>query len=232
MIPARLFEKTAFELREDRRQERARAEAAEKRANDLQAIIERLQVGQADPAAPAAAAQPPTDFNTAVQAEAARQRLYDDILIVKAAGLKDFPDFNQSLGILTALGATNDDFVSDVLAVDKSSAHVILDKLAKDPEKAASLVTMDSRRRIAELTRMAVVSNPAAPAPAAAPSVAPAPPAAPVSRAPAPAPRVVPVAQVVDLDPTTPEGNDKMSDPQWEKWAKSQGVEGLLKRRA
>jgi hypothetical protein len=239
MVSARVFEKTAFELREDRRQERARADDLARKNADLQAIIDRMQAGNVDPAAapaarPAAApatTQQPADFQAAVQAEASKQRLYDDTLVVRSAGLKDFPDFNQSLGILTAIGATNDDFVSDILAVDKGGAHVLIDKLAKDPEKAATLVTMDSRRRIAELTRMTIAPAAAQAAPVAAPPAAPAAPA--ISRAPAPAPRMAPVATAQEVDPTTPEGDAKMSDAQWEKWAKSQGgVDGLLKRRA
>lgn len=240
VIPAKTFERVVAEVREDKRQATARAEAAERRASEYQAIIERLQSGNPDPAAPPAArpassaaapAAGTQEFDSAVQAAAAKQRLYDDTLVVRATGQEKFPDFNQSLGILTAIGATNDDFVSDVLAVDKSGAHIIFDKLAKDPEKAASLVTMDSRRRIAELTRMSVApQNEPAPAAPAAPAASAAPA---VSRAPAPAPRLAPVAQTQEVDPTTPDGNDKMSDAQWEKWAKSQGgVEGLLKRRA
>jgi hypothetical protein len=232
-IPVKTFQRVVAEVREDRRQADARAQAAEQRAADLQAIIDRMQADPAAAPAPRAApAEPasraaPTDFQAAVRAQAAKDRLYEDTLAVRATGESKFPDFNQSLGILTAIGATNDDFVSDLLAVDKEGAHIILDILAKDPEKAASLVTMDSRRRIAELTRMTV-----APA-AAAPQPAPAPAAPAISRAPAPAPRIAPVAQAQEVDPTTPDGNDKMSDAQWEKWAKSQGgVDGLLKRRA
>jgi hypothetical protein len=235
MVSAKIFEKTAFELREDRRQANARAEAAEKRANDFQAIIERLQAGNPDPSAPSAtprtpAPAAPTDFQAAVRAQSAADRLKEDSLAVLATGQQAFGDFGQSLSILTAVGALSDDIVSDLIAIDKTSAHIIIDKLAKDPEKAASLVTMDSRRRIAELTRMTVVPA-AAPQPAPAPAVA-APAAPAISRAPAPAPRVAPVAQAQDVDPTTPDGNEKMSDAQWEKWAKSQGVDGLLKRRA
>jgi hypothetical protein len=236
-IPVKTFQRVVAEVREDRRQADARAQAAEQRASDLQAIIDRMQADPtAAPAAPRPAAAPaapaaPNDFQAAVKAQAAKDRLYEDTVAVRAIGNGKFADFEQSLGILTAIGATSDDFVSDLLAVDKEGAHVILDKLAKDPEKAASLVTMDSRRRIAELTRMTVApAAAAAPQPAAAPAAQAAPA---ISRAPAPAPRIAPVAQAQEVDPTTPEGNEKMSDAQWEKWAKSQGgVDGLLKRRA
>lgn len=130
---------------------------AEQRATDAEALAARLQAGK-EPADPprAAPAQPNQDFNGAVRAEAQRQRLAEESTAVRDAGMKEFGnDFGQSLSILTAVGATSDDMVLDLLAVDKSNAHKILANLAKDPEKAASLVGMDSRRRIAELTRMA-----------------------------------------------------------------------------
>ena len=206
------FQRVIAEVRQEKNQERTAREAAEQRAADLQAIIERLQ---ADPkAAPPAAKpkeQPAPDFQAAVKAQAAKDRLYEDTMTVRSAGESAFPDFNQSLGILTAIGATNDDFVSDVLAVDKAGAHVIFDKLAKDPEKAASLVGMDSRRRIAELTRMADAPKTEVKQEA---------PKAPVSKAPSPAPRLAPLATAQEIDPNTPEGNDKMTDAQWEKWFK------------
>jgi hypothetical protein len=225
------FQRTIAELRQEKREEKSAREAAEQRAADLAAIIERMQADPAAAATPkvaAPAAAPGTqDFATAVKMQAAKDRLYEDTLAVRSAGEGAFADFGESLGILNAIGATNDDFVADVLAVDKAGAHKIFDKLAKDQEKAASLVGMDSRRRIAELTRMADALKTPEPKPA-----APEPKPAAISKAPAPAPRVSPLAPALEVDPTTPDGNDKMTDAQWEKWAKSQGVDGLLKRRA
>lgn len=210
------------QTREEKRGALTRAEAAEQRAADLQAIIERMQSGTDPAIAPAAKAAPspqrPADFEAAVRAESAKARLYEDTMTVRQAGEGAFADFGDSLAILNAIGVTNDDFVSDVLAVDKAGAHVILDKLAKDPEKAASLVGMDSRRRIAELTRMAdAPKTEPKPAPVAEPK-----PAAPaISRAPAPKPVVQPVAPAAEVDPTTADGNDKMTDAQWEAWYKN-----------
>lgn len=211
------FQRVIAEVREDKRQQASRADAAERRAADLQAIIERMQ---ADPAAPAPkpAAQPaPQDFQAAVKAQATKDRLYEDTMTVRTAGEAEFSDFGETLGILNAIGVTNDDFVADLLAVDKAGAHKILDKLAKEPEKAASLVGMDSRRRIAELTRMAD-----APKIEPKPEVAPKP--APISRAPAPKPQVSPLAAAPEVDPTSAEGNEKMSDAEWERWYKSKYV--------
>lgn len=209
------FQRVIAEVRQEKQQERSAREAAEQRAADLQAIIERMQGGEKPEAVtkPAPTSrEAPQDFQAAVKAQAAKDRLYEDTMTVRSAGEGEFPDFNQSLGILTAIGATSDDFVSDVLAVDKSAAHKILDKLAKDPEKAASLVGMDSRRRIAELTRMAD-----APKTEVKPAVEASKPAA-VSRAPTPAPRLAPLAAAPDIDPTTAEGNDKLDGEAWNKW--------------
>lgn len=177
--------------------EAERARVAEQRATDAEALAARLQAGTNPPAGdpPRAPAAPSGDFNTAVQREAQRQRMAEDSTAVRDAGVKEFgADFSQTLSILTAVGATSDDMVLDLLAVDKPNAHKILANLAKDPEKAASLVGMDSRRRIAELTRMADALapkiDPAAPAKPAAPGKQ-------ISKTPAPPPPVDPSASKV-----------------------------------
>jgi hypothetical protein len=99
------------------------------------------------------------DFNRAVQAAAEAQvqarQTYKDTADVRDAGLSQFPDFQQSLATLQVLGVTDLNVVSDLIALDKANAHVVLDQLAKDPEKAAQLADMDPRRRISEFTRMA-----------------------------------------------------------------------------
>jgi hypothetical protein len=192
-------------------EERTAREAAERKNADLQAIIDRMQADPATPKAAAAAPAQPADFNSAVDAAAEKKLFYADTEVVKAAGLSLFPDFGESLTILNAIGVTNDDFVEDVLAVDKVGAHKILDKLAKDPEKAASLVGMDSRRRIAELTRMADAPKI---------EVKPPKPAA-ISKAPTPKPQLSPLAAAPEVDPTSAEGNEKMSDAEWERWYKN-----------
>lgn len=181
-----------------------RASSAEERARIAEEALQRAQQGATPPSDPAAARttqQQPQNFETAVRSEAERLRLYEDTVAVKNAGLAVYPDFNNSLNLLTAVGATEDDFVKDVLAVDRANAHAIFHKLAQDPEKAAALAGMSSRARIAELTRMTM---PAAAAPAVepakpAPKAAAAPAPKQVSKAPPPAPPVEPSAvKVVD----------------------------------
>jgi hypothetical protein len=203
--------------------------AAEQRAADAEALAARLQAGNNPPPAdPKPPTQQPQDFNAAVRTEAQRLRLADDSTAVRDAGLREFgTDFNQSLSILTAVGATNDDMVLDLIAVDRANAHKILANLAKDPEKAASLVGMDSRRRIAELTRMAdaiVAPKSADPAPKA--PAPPAPPAKGVSRAPAPPPPVDPSAsKTVDWR------SDEVSDEEFSKgWEANTAKRANLRR--
>lgn len=186
--------------------------AAEQRAADAEALAARLQAGNNPPPADGTRQPPPADprdFNAAVRTEAQRMRLADDSMAVRDAGLRDFgASFGESLHILTAVGATSDDMVLDLIAVDKTNAHKILANLAKDPEKAASLVGMDSRRRIAELTRMADAiaapkTEPTAPKPGAPPKQ--------VSKAPAPAPPVDPSASK-SVDWRSDEASDEEFD--------------------
>lgn len=171
--------------------------AAERRARqDAEALAARLQADPAAPAAPRAPVQQiaEQDIDRLVDQRADQKRFFEDTSAVKNAGLQKFgASFENTLNILTAIGATTNDVVADILAVDKANAHVLLDKLGQDPERAAALVGMNSRTRIAELTRMSLMPN----APAA-PVVEPTK-AAPkqVSRAPAPPPPVEPSASKV-----------------------------------
>lgn len=213
----RVFRKVIAEVREEKRQERSLREAAEQRAADLQAILERMQAGDKppEPVVKPAAAPQGTDFKAAVRAQAAIERMYEDSRAVLATGQAKFADFDDSLAKLNDVNVMNDEFVADLLAVDKEGAHVIIDKLAKDLQRATSLAGMDSRRRIAELTRMAD-----APKTEPKPVVEAPKPTNTISRAPAPKPAVSPLSAAPDIDPTTPEGNEKMSDRQFEKWYK------------
>lgn len=208
---------------ETERRQRAEAQADEDRRAraDAQALLERLQRGGSDTqpaptARPATAPQPgQDDFDRAVAARAAQQRLYDDSLDVRNAGVAAFQDFGDTLGILNAVGVTNDDILADLFAVDKANAHVILDKLAKDPERAAAMVKMDPRRRTAEFTRMSMAEQKPAAAAAPAAPAAPAPAARAVSRAPAPRPAVEPVSPATN-DWQSDEADDEAFSRGWD----------------
>ena len=175
--------------------ERTAREAAERRAADAEAMLERLRAQQPAAAQPSPIhprADDPQARQAEIAREAAKQRLYEDSAEVRNRGMAQFGEaFTQALRVLNMAGATNDDFVADVLAVDKANAHVILERMAREPEKAEYLAAMSSRQRIAELTRMSI----ATPAADKAPPVT----AKGISKAPAPAPRVEPSASnVVD----------------------------------
>lgn len=150
------------------------------------------------------------DFDSAVDAAAAAKILFKDSTDVRLAGQKEFADFGDSLAILTAVGATSDDFVGDVIDTDKDTAHKMFDYLAKNPERAAQLVNMPSRRRVAELTRisMSEINKPAPVAAAAKPAG--------VSKVPAPKPVLEAAGGVDEVD------EDKMTDAQWSVWRKKQ----------
>lgn len=175
-----------------------RAVAAERRATEAEALAQRLQArpaGDGAQPAPQPQQQAPADPNARqaeVQAEAARQRFYEDTVDVRNRGIRQFgAAFTETLSILGALGATTDDFIQDVLAVDKAGAHATLKQIAADPEKAVALTQMTSRQRIAELTRMTMAEG-AKPEPAAAEPKPPALAAKGVSKAPAPPPVIQP----------------------------------------
>lgn len=189
-----------------------RAAAFEKRALEAEALAQRLANKEPVRTDPGALRAPAEDRQAEIRQEAARQRLYEDSLEVKTRGISQYgAAFTETLSILNAVGATSDDFISDVLAAaDKTTAHVLLDKIAKDPDKALSLAQMNSRQRTAELVRMSVAATPKAePAePAKAPAAA-APPKQ-VSKAPAPAPKIDAGATKVKSD-----YGDEMSDDEF-----------------
>jgi hypothetical protein len=176
-------------------EETGKRQATERELADTRALLASLQAAQPpDPAKPAPRAAPEPANDVLGQAE--KIVLYRDTADVRNAGDRAFQDFDASLRVVSSVvGNTFDDFCADLIAVDKANAHVILDKLAKDPEQAVRLAGMDTRRRTAELTRMsmtaqapAVDPKPAEPKPV---PVVPAKPAAKsVSRAPNPPPPV------------------------------------------
>jgi hypothetical protein len=207
----RIAEETAKREAESRR-----AQEAERKAQEALAMLERAQASQQPPTEPRQPAPRPADpgpdFETAVRSEADRRLLYRDTVDVRDAGLNQFGDsFTSALGTLSALGVTtNEDFLADIMAVDKSKAHLILNDLAANPERAANLVGMDPKRRIAELTRLSMTATaktePTTPAPK--------PPVPPkqISKAPPPAPPVEPSAStVVDWR------SDKASEEEFDK---------------
>lgn len=150
-------------------------------------LAERLQAGDTKTSPPDNQRSQQVDPEL-VRREAQRQRFLEDVNDLKSKGLGQFGQaFNETINTLTATGAATDDFVADVMAVDKANAHILLATIAKDPERAVALAQMNSRQRIAELTRMTM-----APASTNDNKTTPTTPKTTVSRAPAPPPPLNP----------------------------------------
>ncbi len=176
-------------------------DAKDRELREAKALLERLQRAGQQPNAqqPVQPPQPQTrgptqdEVNEYVRSEAQNIVFSQAVNDVRNAGATDAATagtWGQTVELAGHLGLGRPDVLADLFAVDKANAHVIIDKLVKDPERAAALADMDPRRRIAEFTRMADAEKGKA-----APTKEPAAPAAPatkVSKAPPPAPRVQP----------------------------------------
>jgi hypothetical protein len=192
MIPQSVFVREVTPLRAKVRETETALEQAQRTIREQNEMLARLQAKPGeDPAPPVRATpQPGTDeFNRAVDKAAFEREFTRNTGDVRSAGMAKFPDFQATLGVLEALGVTNNQVILDLLSADKANAHIILDQLAKSPEKATAIASMDQPRRIAEFIRMAPVTAAAAKTEPAAPTAQP---ARTVSRAPAPPPPVDP----------------------------------------
>lgn len=117
-----------------------------------------------------------------------------DVEGVRERGNRQFgATFNETVRALAAVGADNDQFVSQVIAADRDNAHVLLNALAQDLEGTVALVNMDPNRRMAELTRRAMAATAVATTDPTKTAAPPAPPVTPktVSKAPPPPPPVL-----------------------------------------
>ncbi len=222
MVPLRVLQERVGEETTKRQAAEQRAQQAEERNRSFEEIVARLRSQQpaADPAVqptPRAAEPAATVTEDAVRAEAQRQILERDLGEVSQTGLAKYgQDWVNAINALNSYGANSIDFVARVMDIDKSRTHEIMFDIAQDPERAVQLAKMTPTRQIAEITRMIMAKEAPAqdPKPAAEPKPA-------ISRAPAPAPRMAPaVASAPEVDPTTPEGNDKLDDKAWEAWYK------------
>lgn len=213
---------TVTALRAKVREVETDAAQARREAQEARELLAR-QNAPKDPAAPPAPAAPrsvASSLDEEVDRRAEHKLFVRDVGAVRDAAFKEFgTSFNESIRALGAYGADTDEFLSQVLAVDKPNAHHLLKAIADDPERAVSLVGMNPTARIAELTRMAMAAAPAKTDPKPAADPKPAEPAKPaISRAPAPKPALTPRAPAAEVDPTTPEGDEKMSAEEWNAW--------------
>lgn len=205
-------------------EETRRAQEAEARALNAEALLERSQTrNPADPAAPPAPRADESAIETRARQIADERVAGEKIQTVIRSGIAKFDDWDERAATLGAAGAATPDFVLDVVSVDPVNAHLILHQLADDPQKAARLAKMDTRSRTIELVKMSMAASPnAAPAPAA--EIKPAIPPKAVSRAPAPPPPVDPgSAQAVDWR-TDKNISDQEWSKRWDENAKARAV--------
>ena len=208
-------------------EETNKRQAAEERARSFEEIVNRLQSQQPKPQGdqqqpqerqPVRHQEQPREEQSAVQQEAARLLFQRDLQNVSEAGIKAYgPSWAEAVNLLTRCNANTPEFVASVMEIDPARTHEIMFEIAKDPERAVSLARMTPVRRAAEITRMSMPKTDAKPAvdPKPEPEVK-----TPVSKAPAPKPAIAPRASAPEIDPTTPEGDEKMDDKAWERWFK------------
>lgn len=142
--------------------------------------------------------QPQLDINALVEQRAAlianEQAAQVRGASVAKTGAESFPDFQQAVQTLDALGISNDQ-VQSLLGMD--DAHKVIYHLGKNPEEAARILAMPPIQQGRELERLALKSaQPAAKA---------------VSNAPSP---------ITPVDGASPGGKDpsKMSTAEWMAW--------------
>lgn len=194
---------------ETNRRQQAEEQLAQKsrEAEEARQLLERMQNGDKPPTP---RSDGPQDVEARAEALAAQKVLYRESREVRFAGIREYPDFSDSLKVLTSVGATGDEFVQDLIDTDKANAHKLIDFLAKDPDRALELVNMPSKQRIAQLTRisMSELNKPVAA------------PAVPKVAAPSKVPPPRPVVEASRPPEDTPE--DEMTDAQWSAWRKKQ----------
>ena len=174
--------------RQRRREAEERAAQVARENADLRAMVERLSKGQApqDGSRPHPQPQPTID-DAAINRMAEYKLFLRDVENLRARGTSQYgAEFTNTIRNLGAVGADQDPFVHSVLAVGGDKAHELLHELAQDIDKTVGLVNMRPEHRIAELTRMTMKAQQAAPA--ATEAAKPAAAGRGVSKAPAPAP--------------------------------------------
>jgi hypothetical protein len=133
--------------------------ALKKRLADAEALADRLQREKNPEQRQETRAEARNDNNrqAEINAAAAQQRLMEDSAEIRNRGIKEFgAEFEQSVRMLQALNAVTDEFVADVIGAGKDTAHAMIYRLGRDPDKVETLVAMNPRQRIAELARMTI----------------------------------------------------------------------------
>lgn len=214
MVPLRVLQERIGEEGEKRRQAEELARQERQARINAEELVRRLQAGEKPDTAP-----PPRPAATESVAENERQAIINAALFERdrdaiiSAGVRTYgAQWDEAVNALGTYGAASPEFVSNVMDVDRERAHELLFAISQDPTRAMALARMAPTRRIAEITRMAMAAN-TDPKPTDSALTRPA-----VSRAPTPKPTIAPRAPAPEVDPRTPEGNDKMSDAEFNEW--------------
>ena len=149
-------------LRARLRENETVAETLRREAADARALAERLAKGEGGDGTAKAAHAPSQSLDDAEVDRRADYKLFlRDVASMRQQGEEAFGkgEFDGVVQNLAAYGADNDEFIRQVMAVDRSNAHVMLKDLADDPARAIGLVNMNPTQRIAELTRMSINSK-------------------------------------------------------------------------
>lgn len=111
---------------------------------------------------PAGKFVPVTVVNDLVRQEAAKlaadDRFNADCNAAFEQGTKQFTDFEDAMANFNALGGLERDVIEDALAT--GAAHQVLYELGTNPDRAAKLLKMPSKQRVAEFTKMTLKTAP------------------------------------------------------------------------
>ena len=215
-------------LRAKNREREAENAKLRQEATAARELAERLSRGDKQPST--TETRTPVSDDAEVDRRAEYKVFVRDVNNMRADGIKEFgaKEFQESIGLLESYGAADDNFVSQVMSVDRVNAHKLLHDLARDPHQAIALVNMDPIRRVAELTRMSIARNPDGTFAPKEEVKAPVTPPKQVSKAPAPPPPVQPTSHKT-VDFNSPEA-DKLSDSEWNKlWDERQQKRGRVR---
>lgn len=149
-------------LRARVRDEEAKTEQARKEAADARALADRLAKGDGTGEALKPPAPSPRTLDDAEIDRRADYKLFlREVADMRQIGETSFgkDEFNGVVQSLAAYGADNDEFIRQVMAVDRGNAHGLLKDIAEDPARAIGLVNMNPTQRMAELTRMSIATK-------------------------------------------------------------------------
>lgn len=123
------------------------------------------------------------------------QRFNEQCNAVYEQGTKEFPDFKDVLQVYADLGGLNPVFVQ--AAIETGAAHAVLYHLAKDPDRASEILSLQPLKMAVEVAKLAGKLTTKVPAP--------------VSNAPEPI-KPVKGAAVADKNP------EEMTTQEWMEW--------------